>query len=68
MRAAPHALTADSACLGSPRLQVGPAAWDVSNPGRYSVLGTYIVSKLGHRRCVRRPSSPPPPFLLLPRP
>lgn len=43
MRAAPHVVTADSACLGRPRLQVGPAAWDVSNPGKYLVLG-YVHS------------------------
>jgi len=47
VRPAPHVPTADSVCLGGQRLQVGPAALDVSSPGtQYWVpgyFGTYCV-------------------------
>lgn len=66
MRAAPHVATADSACLGSPRLQVGPAAWDVSNPGRYLVLGYVPTSRYPGQEDIEVLSAGRT-FLLLPR-
>lgn len=57
LRAAPHVVTADAACLGRPRLQVGPAAGDVSNPGRYSVLG-YVHSIEAGKSKVHPPAPP----------
>lgn len=53
-RAAPHAATVDSACLGGHRSQVGPAAGDVTPR---QVLGTWV--RIQVRTTKNRPPAAP---------
>jgi hypothetical protein len=59
VRPAPHVSTADSVCLGGQRLQVGPAALDVSSPGTQcwvpGYFGTYTAASTPVAMSVGRP-------------